>query len=209
MTESIECERPAAVLPALKTSSSLQELAFIGFVLLVYLVILQAVTILDQWGYRWLHLAMTPSLWLMGATLFWVGRFAGNSGYYHAGSSSGRLRGIGVIIVSLLLGYFIGASRLISLQPFVNLVILVPFAEEYFFRGLVFDHLVRNFGRFSGVMLVSALFAMLHAPQGIFIQMFIFSVLLCLVTLKTKNVLVGSILHLVWNFMVFCHFFHI
>lgn len=202
-------ERGSQEVPlTVKSSSSMQELAFIGFVLLVYLMILQTLTTLDQWGYRWVHLNMMPSLWLMGATLFWVRRFAGNSDYYHAGSRSCWRAGIWIIIASLLLGCIIEfLLPLISLQPVVNLVILVPFAEEYFFRGLVFDHLVRNLGRLSSVLLVSLLFALLHAPQGIFIQMFIFSVLLCLVTLKTKNVLASGTLHLGWNLFVFYYLF--
>lgn len=215
MTELCDSNREE-ITPVPRCSPAMLELAFIGFVLVVYFMILQFLTTLDQWGYRWVYLNMTPSLWLLGATLFWVKRYGGNSDYFHAGSKACRRAGIGIIIVSLIVCFFVeiflsvislSGDYMKEFQTVANLVILVPFAEEYFFRGLVLDHLVRNLGKFSGVMLVSVLFGFLHAPQGIFIQMFIFSLLLCLVTLKTKNVLASGTLHLGWNLFVFYHFF--
>lgn len=193
-----------------------QELAFVGFVLLGYLLTLQAVSNLAAWGYRWAILNLMPSLWMLCATLCWTRRFAGASDYFHAGSKAGRRSGVAIIILSLLFCLFVEVivSSTISYgdtarryRTVVNLVILVPFAEEFFFRGLALDHLARCLGRGAGVALVSVLFALMHAPQGVFIQMFILSALLCLVTLKTRNVLVSATIHLGWNLMVFYHQF--
>jgi membrane protease YdiL (CAAX protease family) len=79
------------------------------------------------------------------------------------------------------------------------IVLLVPVAEELFFRGLMLDHLVQGTNRPVAALLVSALFGMLHHLQGLALPMACLSLVLCGAALATWSVLWAVALHVGWN----------
>jgi membrane protease YdiL (CAAX protease family) len=48
---------------------------------------------------------------------------------------------------------------------YATVAVLVPFAEELFFRGFVYGTAVRRFGPVSAFVLAAALFSLAHVPQ--------------------------------------------
>lgn len=77
--------------------------------------------------------------------------------------------------------------------------VLAPLAEEFFFRGHLLSHIGRNLGKWPAALLVSILFAFLHAPQGHGLLMGVFSLALCAVTLRTRTLLWAIGFHAFWN----------
>lgn len=178
-----------------------RDFAFGGFVLAAYLVILGAINSAGLTR-RWPAMQLLPSLWMLGATIYWTRR-GGALGYFGIRTRTSLVAAIGAAALSLAL-YAIAARlpRPELVRAIANVVILAPFAEEYFFRGMTLGVFVESCGRLAGALLASALFALMHAPQGIFVQMFVMSLILCAAVLKTKNVLAAVAIHLGWNMIV-------
>ena len=65
----------------------------------------------------------------------------------------------------------------------VHLLLLVPLSEEFYFRGVLFDHLRRGFSAAGAVVLCSMLFAVLHLPTGGAIGAGLLSLAACLLVL--------------------------
>lgn len=81
----------------------------------------------------------------------------------------------------------------------LGLVLLVPYAEELFFRGFLLDHLARNFGKVAALLATSFLFAGLHAPQGTLVSMLVLGLAAGVAALTTRRVGWAVAIHLVWN----------
>ncbi len=76
---------------------------------------------------------------------------------------------------------------------------LVPLAEELFFRGVLLADLRRRWGGWGASLLVTAIFAAMHAPMGQHAPMALLSLLLCGVTIASGSVLWAVGLHIAWN----------
>ncbi len=68
------------------------------------------------------------------------------------------------------------------------MAVVVPLAEELYFRGLLLEHLRRGFGPIAAVVLCSLLLALLHMPAGTMFGAAVLSLLACVVTLRIANV---------------------
>lgn len=79
------------------------------------------------------------------------------------------------------------------------LILLVPLAEELYFRGLLLDFLTRHLGRIAASALGSLLFGLLHQPQGLMVPMTVLAGALSLTALASRSVLWAAALHLAWN----------
>jgi membrane protease YdiL (CAAX protease family) len=79
------------------------------------------------------------------------------------------------------------------------LILLVPLAEELFFRGLLLAELRRRCGSLVAVVLVTAVFAAMHVPMGQHVPMGVLALVLCAVTLASGSVLWAIGLHAAWN----------
>lgn len=86
------------------------------------------------------------------------------------------------------------------------LALLVPLAEELFFRGMLLTALSERWGGALGSVLVSLLFAWLHLPQGssIALAMLGLSLVLCALALITRTTLWAVALHMGWNAAALC-----
>jgi len=147
---------------------------------------------------------LVPSLWLLGTGALWL-RWRPIAVELVRG---GRRTGGPALLCGVLALGLLAASAWWpvrsghSVAPLLQslcLVLLVPTAEELFFRGLLLDQLRRGFGLPVAVVGVSALFGLLHAPQGAFWPMAVLSMVLCAVTGLTASVLWAAVLHVAWN----------
>ncbi len=86
--------------------------------------------------------------------------------------------------------------------PFIrgfHLLFLVPLSEEFYFRGLLLDHLRRGFSALSATVLCSLLFALLHLPSGAIIEAGLLSLVACVLVLKSGSLGYALQLHVAWN----------
>jgi membrane protease YdiL (CAAX protease family) len=88
-----------------------------------------------------------------------------------------------------------------ALAHALPLVLLVPLAEELYFRGALLEHLHRNLGRWPAMVSSSALFGALHLPQGLLVAASMAGLAFPLAWAATRS---GSVawpiaLHLLWN----------
>ncbi len=93
----------------------------------------------------------------------------------------------------------VGATEPAVLARHLALVLLVPVAEELYFRGILLERLAASFGPVTAVGAVGPLFGLLHWPQGLLLPMTVLSIVLCAVALATRSVLWAVTLHVGWN----------
>lgn len=78
-------------------------------------------------------------------------------------------------------------------------VIIGPFAEEFFFRGLLLSELLRKFGKGRGIFYCCLLFTFLHYYNLHIISTMVFSFALCHIYIRTKSLWLCVIIHSVFN----------
>jgi membrane protease YdiL (CAAX protease family) len=181
----------------------LWEASSLGLILVAYLLLLMGIRRLDGLAGFYLG-ALAPSLWLLGATLLGRRRRLALGGGPRAATMAWLCGAACGVLVLFAVFSFPAAARVGGIHDTVArlaLVLLVPVAEELYFRGALLEHLVRTTGRAPAVLLTSALFGFLHLPQGLVVGgvMLALAVGLCLVALRGRSVLWAVALHLVWN----------
>jgi membrane protease YdiL (CAAX protease family) len=95
------------------------------------------------------------------------------------------------------------ASRTLGRPPLLleatAVILLVPLAEELYFRGAWLAILRAKLGAVASTLVVSVVFGLLHRGQGQLLSMFIASCVLCTLTLWTRTILWAVAVHAVWN----------
>lgn len=82
----------------------------------------------------------------------------------------------------------------------VDVAIIAPISEEFIFRGILLNRLDKKLPMIVAILLSSLLFGFLHGASG-FISAFIFGVCMCIVYLKTQNILVSISIHFLNNLL--------
>ncbi len=85
----------------------------------------------------------------------------------------------------------------------VFLALVVPFVEEFIFRGYLFGLLRRQLPFWLTTLLVSVIFAALHGQWNVAIDVFVLSIVLCFLREKTGSIWAGVLLHALKNFVAF------
>ncbi|MCM3173718.1 type II CAAX endopeptidase family protein [Paenibacillus sp. MER 99-2] len=75
--------------------------------------------------------------------------------------------------------------------------IIIPFFEELLFRGLLFTTISNKYGAWWALIISSVVFGMLHG--GVFIATSIFGLVFAYIFYKTKSLIPGILLHMIWN----------
>ena len=149
-----------------------------------------------------------PLLWRMPSLmmLFCVGVYQLRRPMTHLALGGGlraRVMAVlcGVLVVVVVVFALAWPPRPVHspLAPALTLVLLVPLAEELYFRGLLLDVLVRLVGKAAALVASSLLFGLLHLPQGLLLPMTVLAVLLGLTALWTRSVVWAAALHVAWN----------
>jgi len=79
------------------------------------------------------------------------------------------------------------------------IVVLAPIAEEVFFRGVVFNALLREGGRRWAYLGSSALFAVIHLEPVVMLPLFLLGLALSWVYQRTRNLLAPIVMHATVN----------
>jgi membrane protease YdiL (CAAX protease family) len=147
------------------------------------------------------------SIWMGGMSLFWVLKYQKTSGYFRYSKRPYLLGFLQLIFIAVaILLCFVPTGRETSVHAMsirvlfiIMSVVSAPLVEEFFFRGLLFNHLRSNFGNLIAIALTSVMFGMIHIPRGSFLLFFFFSIAMCLVVIIFKNIILPITIHSLWN----------
>jgi hypothetical protein len=87
-------------------------------------------------------------------------------------------------------------------------IVVAPFAEEFYFRGLLYPALQRRIGTVASVLITAVLFALMHASQlanslGPVFILFSVGVLLTVVRARTGSLAASFLVHIAYNSTLF------
>lgn len=85
----------------------------------------------------------------------------------------------------------------------IGLVILAPFAEELLFRGFIFSGLCRRWPFWLTTLVVSILFALAHGQLNVGLDVFVLSLVLCVLRERTNSLWPCILLHACKNMIAF------
>jgi membrane protease YdiL (CAAX protease family) len=77
--------------------------------------------------------------------------------------------------------------------------ILIPIFEEIVYRGMIFRHISVRFGYIPAYLITSGAFAFVHSR---FVLTFIFSVVSCFLTQKSRSLIPSIVMHVTYNALV-------
>lgn len=121
-----------------------------------------------------------------------------------------------VLIIGTVLSY-VGitdenASNIQDLELFFSipaiffLITVQPIAEEIFFRGFLLDKFEITVGKYPSIIITSILFGLAHVSMGNVIPAFIISIVAVVfgyMVIRTRNLMVGIIGHVLFNLISF------
>ena len=82
------------------------------------------------------------------------------------------------------------------------MVLWVPFVEELFFRGFLLTSWIPKYGHAKSVMLVSLIFMFVHSHPGLYFPVFMSSLLISYLYIKTKSLWPAFLSHAALNLIV-------
>jgi membrane protease YdiL (CAAX protease family) len=96
------------------------------------------------------------------------------------------------------------SNDLVSILFYVAVVSLVaPIWEEMIFRGFLLPSITRYFRVDVAVLLSSLIFALAHFSMERLIPLTFLGMLMCVVYIRSRNILAPIILHSLWNAFAF------
>jgi membrane protease YdiL (CAAX protease family) len=78
-----------------------------------------------------------------------------------------------------------------------------PIAEEFIFRGLLLNRIIKKTNMWGGILISSLVFAVVHMQAEKLIATFLFGVVASLIYLKTRNLFIPILIHILHNSVVF------
>ena len=104
--------------------------------------------------------------------------------------------------------FVVGADRIIA---FLTLVVIAPIAEEIIFRGFLYgkirqllhDRISEKWGIAISILVVSALFGIIHMQWNVGVNVFALSVVLCALREITGTIYAGILTHMIKNGIAF------
>ncbi|MDR6719296.1 CPBP family intramembrane glutamic endopeptidase [Paenibacillus sp. 2003] len=82
----------------------------------------------------------------------------------------------------------------------VAIIVVIPFYEELLFRGLLFTTIYNKYGFAWSIIISSLIFGFLHSD--LFVLTTIYGFVFNYIFLKTKSLIPGIMLHMIWNALV-------
>ncbi len=99
------------------------------------------------------------------------------------------------------------ASQPEYLIAFISLVIVAPIAEEILFRGYLFGKLRKYVSLWVAILITSLLFAIVHFQWNVGIDVFVLSIVLCLLRVYSGSLWPAILLHMLKNGVAFYFLF--
>ncbi|WP_414828728.1 lysostaphin resistance A-like protein [Alteromonas sp. H39] len=95
-------------------------------------------------------------------------------------------------------------SVITSVILITGVVFTGPVFEELFYRGILFDGLLRKTGTWVASLVLSSLFALMHYPASLLYAgvFFIYGLLFCALKVKYKSLLYPLVLHISANLLL-------
>lgn len=90
---------------------------------------------------------------------------------------------------------------------FISLVVIAPVAEEVLFRGYLLGKLRKYAPLWVAILITSALFAFVHFQWNVAIDVFVLSIVLCLLRVVSKSLWPSILLHMMKNGVAFYFLF--
>ncbi|NCO10335.1 CPBP family intramembrane metalloprotease [Candidatus Saccharibacteria bacterium] len=90
---------------------------------------------------------------------------------------------------------------------FISLVIVAPVAEEILFRGYLLGKLRKRAPLWLAILLTSLLFAVVHFAWNVGIDVFVLSIVLCVLRVVTGSLWAPIVLHMIKNGIAFYFLF--
>lgn len=101
------------------------------------------------------------------------------------------------------LGFNIFIFGLDRVAAFIALVVVAPIAEEVIFRGWLYGKMRESLSMWLSILLVSALFGLVHMQWNVGVNVFAMSVVLCGLREITGTIYAGILLHMLKNGVAF------
>ena len=89
------------------------------------------------------------------------------------------------------------------LAAFMTLIFIIPFAEEFMFRGFLFTGFRSRLPFWAAALGVSALFGLVHGQWNVGLDVFVMSLVACYLVEKTKSLWPAIFLHMFKNMVAF------
>lgn len=93
------------------------------------------------------------------------------------------------------------------LLAFATLVVLAPIAEEILFRGYLYGKLRKNIPLLPAIIVTSLLFGFVHFQWNVGVDVFVLSVVACILREITGTIWAGILLHMIKNGVAFYFLF--
>ena len=96
----------------------------------------------------------------------------------------------------------------------IEIVLFVGLTEEIVFRGWLLNGMLNKFNQWSAILINSALFTIVHFPIWIYfsynpieilsncVGVFFIGIILCLIFIKSKNIIIPIVFHMIWNLLL-------
>lgn len=101
----------------------------------------------------------------------------------------------------------VGFSNLVQryemVLAFITLVVIAPLAEETLFRGYLYGKLRKAVPLWVAIILTSALFGLLHGQWNVGLDVFVLSIVMCILRELTGSIWAGVLLHMIKNGLAF------
>jgi len=91
------------------------------------------------------------------------------------------------------------SGQLEYVLAFISLVVIAPLAEEILFRGYLLGKLRKYAPLWLSILITSALFALVHFQWNVAIDVFVLSIVLCLLRVYTGSLWASVLLHMLKN----------
>jgi membrane protease YdiL (CAAX protease family) len=90
-------------------------------------------------------------------------------------------------------------SREITIIQLLSIVVIAPVAEEFYFRGILFNYFEKRNGKLFILILTSLIFSIIHFNVPATPTLFILGISLGLIKLTTDSIFITIIMHSIFN----------
>lgn len=96
-------------------------------------------------------------------------------------------------------GFATVATQFEYILAFISLVVVAPIAEEVLFRGYLFGKLRKHAPLWISILITSVLFGFVHFQWNVGIDVFVLSIVLCLLRVVSGSLWPSILLHMLKN----------
>ena len=94
-------------------------------------------------------------------------------------------------------------SSLLLIAMMIKSTVTGPIVEEFICRGLLLNRLIKKTTMWGGILISSSVFAALHLQTEKLLATFLFGIIASLIYLKTKNLFIPILIHILHNSLGF------